>query len=232
MGSDVSCMQHSLLSGSLLTMLALVMAGCTGTGNFDVQQTEPFRVSLEGEPQTVVVSDDDSEAKEVVIDTCDDPCDAADAPEQVNVKVEVKPTSAEACRIMVIVKDRDSGEVLDQVEIDGDGTTATTTTTSSGNATGNATTTTTAGGDTDASGDTNVIVQNIVVNVKGKDNIVVLTQAIEGSADVDISAASATGNADADASIDGDAWTSSSDTMTATSSTTTTASSTNTTTGP
>src|SRR5687767_3033077 len=112
-------MQHSLLAGGLLTICALVMAGCTGTGNFDVQQTEPFRVSLEGEPQTVVVSEDDSEAKEVVIDTCDDPCadnndDCADACE-VNVKVQVKPTSTDACRIMVIIKDRDSGEVLDQV---------------------------------------------------------------------------------------------------------------------
>lgn len=224
-------MQHRLLSGSLLTMLALVMAGCTGTGNFDVQQTEPFRVSLEGEPQTVTVRDDDREGKEVVIDTCADPCvgnndDCVDACD-VNVKVEVKPTSTDACRIMVIIKDRDSGEVLDQVEIDGNGgdvdgddTTATTTGT-----TGNGTTTATLTGD--SGGDTNVIVQNIVVNVKGKDNIVVLTQAIEGSADVDISAASARGNADADASIDdgdGQTTTTTSDTMTT--------SSTNTTTGP
>lgn len=210
-------MQHSLLSGSLLTMLAMVMAGCTGTGNFDVQQTEPFRVSLEGEPQTVVVSEDDSEGKEVVIDTCDDPCadnndDCADACD-VNVKVQVKQTSSDVCRIMVIIKDRDSGEVLDQVEIDGsdggdDGGDDTTTT-------GNGTTSATMTGD--VGGDTNVVVQNIVVNVKGKDNIVVLTQAIEGSADVDISAARASGNGEIDMDDEDDGSTStSSATMTTT----------------
>lgn len=212
MGADVRPMKHSLLSGGLLTILALVMAGCTGTGNFDVKQTEPFRVSLEGDPQTFTVNEG-SRAKEVVIDTCDDPCagnndDCADACD-VNVKVQVVQTSSDACRIRVVIKDRETGEVLDQVEIDGDDdgdeggdNGSTTTTTASGNATMTATGT--------SGGDTNVVVQNIVVNVKGKDNIIVLTQAIEGSADVDISAASARGNADADASIDDQTTTSTS----------------------
>lgn len=208
-----------MLAG-LFAVAALAMAGCSGTGNFDIQQTEPFRVQLEGEPQTVVVSEDDSEAKEVVIDTCNDPC-GDDGPEQVTVKVQVTPQHAAACVIKVIIKDKSTGEVLEEREVSaGSGSSVSASATATGNASGNtsATMTTSAA----SSGDTNVVIQNIVVNVKGKDNIVVLTQAIQGSADVDISAASATGNADADASIGDDDGTSATGTTTTSSSYTTT----------
>lgn len=202
-----------MLTGGLLATLALVLAGCSGTGNFDVQQTEPFRVQLEGEPQTVVVDEDDDEAKQVVIDTCNDPCEGDRQPEEVTVKVQVtSKTVEEACVVKVIIKDRDTGEVLEEREVStggsgsgGSGSTSTVTQTQTATVTETHTGSSSGG----------ITVENIVVNVKGKDNIVVLTQAIQGSADVDISAASARGNADADASIDDGAT--ASQTMTATS---------------
>lgn len=216
-----------MLAGGLLATLALVLAGCTGTGNFDVQQTEPFRVQLEGEPQTVVVSEDDSEAKEVVVDTCRDPCDAADQPDQVNVKVQVTSKAVEeACIVKIVIKDRSTGEVLDEREVSTGGSGSTSTVTQTDTATQTVTETQTATmTETASSGSGGITIENIVVNVKGKDNIVVLTQAIQGSADVDISAASARGNADADASIGGGSTATASETLT------TSAAATNTTTG-
>lgn len=208
-------MQHSLLAGGLLTICALVMAGCTGTGNFDVQQTEPFRVQLEGAPQTVVVSDGDSEAKEVVIDTCSDPCaddgddctdpcDGGDCADpcasggSVSVKVLVQPKTVSACLVKIVIKDKVTGEVLEEREVSA-GSGSSSSGSSTGNASGNTTVTQTQTQTVTESSSGSTVVQNFFVNVKGNHNIVVLTQAIEGSANVQVSAAHATGNGEAGA---------------------------------
>ena len=49
----------------------------------------------------------------------------------------------------------------------------------------------------DSGGDTTV--QNIFVNVKGNKNIIVVTQALQGEANVNVQAIKASGNADVDA---------------------------------
>jgi hypothetical protein len=185
-----------MLAG-VFVVAALALAGCSGTGNFDVQQTEPFRVQLEGSPQTVTVSDDDAEGREVVVDTCNDPCDDA-GDSAVNVKVQVTPTVASACIVKITIKDKTTGEVLEEREVDASSgsasASATMTATSDGNAT-SATMTTSGDSGTTGSSSGTTLVQNIVVNVKGSHNIVVLTQAIDGTADVQISASHGSGNA-------------------------------------
>jgi hypothetical protein len=200
-----------------LAVLAVALAGCTG--GFTVNQTEPIRVQIEGAPQTVVVREG-GEAQEVNVETCPedrDPCDV----ENVDVQLRVHKVSTEACSVKVTIRTV-SGEVLDEVIIDVDGVDADDgATTGDGNATGNGTMTATATQTGDAaSGDT--VVQNIIVNVKGNKNIVVVSQALEGSAEVNVQAIKASGNADVDADQDGSDDATSSDTMTATNSTTTT----------
>ena len=192
-----------MLAGALAAVGMMLLAGCTG--NFDVQQTEPFRVRLEGDPQTVTVNDDDGGAKEVLIATCDDPCADGDEDQDVNVKVQVKQVSG-PCTVLVTIKNKATGQVIEQREVSVGGSTSQTqtqTSTASGNQTNGTTTTVTQTQTETQGGDTTVVVQNFFVSVKGKDNIVVLTQAIDGQANVDISAAKATGNANA--SVDGDA---------------------------
>ena len=222
-------MKPSLSVGGLAVVGMMLLAGCTG--NFDVQQTEPFRVRLEGDPQTVVVRDGDAAAQEVVIATCDDPCDHADEDQEINVKVNVKQVSSGACAVLVTIKNKATGAVIEQREVRVGGTSSGTTTTGdSGNATGNGTTTvTTTETQTQTADGTDVVVQNFFVTVKGRDNIVVLTQAIEGDANVDISAVKASGNADASIGDD-DATTST--TMTTSASGNTTASGNATSSGP
>lgn len=202
--------------GVAATVLALALAGCTGS--FNVDQTEPFRVQLDGAPQTVVVREG-GEPRQVDIQTCpetSDPCDV----EEVDVKVRVQQTSSESCQIRVVVR-LPSGEVLGERVItvggDGSGSTATATGTMTGNGTGNQTTAPTG----DASGDSGVVIENLVVNVRGNKNIVVVTQAISGSADVDVQAIKASGNANVD-SGDGDSTATASSSVTMTNSTTTT----------
>ena len=46
------------------------------------------------------------------------------------------------------------------------------------------------------------VIQNLVVNVKGNKNIIVVTQALQGEAEVNVQAIKASGNADVDASQD------------------------------
>lgn len=194
---------------SVLALMAL--AGCTGS--FDIDQTEPFRVQLDGAPQTVVVREG-AEPREVNVQTCPedtDPCDVGD----VDVQVKVEKTSTEACSIRVIIKTV-SGEVLDERTIDVGGS-ATTTSTAQGNGTGNSTTTVTeTETETTTASSSTVVIQNLVVNVKGNRNIIVVTQALSGEANVGIQAIKASGNADVDADQD----VGSGETMPATNSTT------------
>jgi hypothetical protein len=206
---------------AVVSALAVMgLAGCTGS--FDIDQTEPFRVQLDGAPQTVVVREG-AEPREVTVETCpddQDPCDVED----VEVQVRVEKTSAKPCSILIVIKD-ESGAVIDQHTIDVGGSNAGMTTT--GNATnepGNTTTTVTTTEQT--SGD--VVIQNLVVNVRGSKNIVVLTQAEQGDAKVNIQVIKAGGNAVVDA--DQDSGATRTDTMTTTAEPTNTT--TNTTTGP
>lgn len=195
---------------AVVSVLALMgLAGCTGS--FDIDQTEPFRVQLDGAPQTVVVREG-AQPREVNVETCpetDDPCDV----EEVDVKVEIEKTSTEVCSIRVIIK-TPSGEVLDERTIDvggddndddGDDNG-----TDDGNTTGNATMTDDASGD----GGGDVVVQNLIVNIKGNKNIIVVTQALQGEANVNIQAIKASGNADVDANQDANATVTTSPTTT------------------
>ena len=176
---------------ALAAALALVgLAGCTGS--FDVNQTEPIRVQLEGAPQTVVVRDSDDEPQKVVVQTCKEKtaCDV----EEIEVQLSIKQVSSEPCRIHITVQDED-GNTIDERDIDvggdtGNGSTTTTTTTTSGNGTGT-NGTTTATGNSSTGGSTSagqIVVQTFNINVKGKDNVVVLTQALQGSAQVEVNA--------------------------------------------
>lgn len=206
-------------------LLALTLAGCTGS--FNVDQTEPIRVQLEGQPQTVTVRDTDAEAKRVEVATdCETTCDH----EEVEVQLEVHKVASGPCKILVTIQGDDGTTIVSRVidvdvNVDNDGDDGTTTT---GNGTTAGNTTTTATTATGSAGGTGTTVQNIVVNVKGNKNIIVLTQAQEGSADVNVQAIKATGNADVDSDVDqGD-----DDGMTTSSSSTTTSSGNMTTTSP
>jgi hypothetical protein len=200
---------------AVVSALALMgLAGCTGS--FDVDQTEPFRVQLDGAPQTVVVREG-AEPREVNVETCpeaEDPCDVG----EVDVQVKVTKTSMEACSVKVTVKTT-SGEVLDEQVIDVGGDSGSNgTMTTDDNATGNGTTTVTETTTTTQAASGDVIIQNLVIDVRGNRNIVVVTEALSGAASVDIQAIQASGNADVDADQDGGATVSPSETMTATSS--------------
>ena len=217
--------------------LAMALAGCTG--GFQVDQTEPFRIQLEGEPETVTVRDTDTEAQRVEVAT---DCETTCAHEEVDVELTVEKVSSEACTILVTIQGDDGQTIATRtitVSGSGDGASTTTTSASAGNETGNATTNSTTTMTTGSTGGSavqnNVVVQNIVVNVKGNKNIVVLTQAQDGAADIDITAVKASGHS---AGIDnGDGSTSAGTTTAATTTTTgnatmTTSSSGNATTGP
>ena len=199
---------------SVLALMAL--AGCTGS--FDIDQTEPFRVQLDGAPQTVVVREG-AEPREVNVQTCPeetDPCDVED----VDVQVKVEKTSTEACSIRVIIKTT-SGEILDErtIDVGGSATTTSTAGNGTGNQTGNGTTTVTeTETETTTASSSNVVIQNLVVNVKGNKNIIVVTQAIQGEANVNVQAIKASGNADVDADQDAGSSGTASATMTATTS--------------
>jgi len=191
-------------------LVATALAGCTG--NFNVKQTEPLRVRLEGGEAGASPSTGTS-ATSVRVHV-----DSASGATQQRVIVD-KPATVENMIVNVNV-------VAAAVSSSGGTTTGTNTnTTVEGNATGNQTGGNTTGGNTTSTGSTstnttatastgptivNIIVQTqagetlsqkqvtvepgatgtgtLNVNVKGKDNIVIVTQAVQGIADVDVSA--------------------------------------------
>lgn len=158
--------------------LAILMslAGCTG--NFDIKQTEPLRIQIDGAPQETQVAADGraSERSEFKIES-------PDSVEVVKVVVEVKVVDAagpagstssaantsgpnatqptdgddERAVVLVIVEDRDKKEKIAErrVESQGDATQV-----------------------------------SLDVDVKGRDNVVIITQAVEGMADVNVAAKS------------------------------------------
>src|SRR5688500_16125500 len=156
------CMNATTMAvASVLALMGL--AGCTGS--FDIDQTEPFRVQLDGAPQTVVVREG-AEPQEVNVQTCPDTADPCDV-DEVEVKVDVRKTSTEACSIKVIIKTV-SGEILGEriIDVGDDDDDGSAGGSATGNATGNGTGNATATGSVtgDSGGDTTV--QNIFVNVK------------------------------------------------------------------
>lgn len=207
-------------------ILLMALAGCTG--GFQVDQTEPFRIQLEGAPETVTVRDSDAEPQKVVVETCaGDEAGDCDV-EEIEVQFEVTQVSSGPCKLLVTIQDDDGNTIATKVievnvSIDNDDDDT------SGNGTSGNGTTTVTETRTETVGSGQTVTQNIVVNVKGSKNIVVLTQAQQGSADVTVNAVKASGNADVD--VDGDDETSSASTTTTAASPGTASASSNTT-GP
>jgi hypothetical protein len=170
----ISTMNASILVG--LSALLMALAGCTG--EFEVDQTEPIQVQIDdGDGETVTVRENE-DAKAVSFDTQD--------VERVEVVVEVTPVSDGPCTIVVIVEDADGNEIANErIDVPGSGDTDDNMT-DDGNETDDT--------DDGMEGDGDVVVQNIDVDVRGSKNIVVLTQAESGEADVNVMANSSSGN--------------------------------------
>jgi DNA polymerase III alpha subunit len=167
-------MHTKLVAGAALVTLAMIAAGCTGS--FNLHQTEPLRVQLDGESRAVKVAQSDAQPQKVLVENTAKATD-------VEVKVEVKKVSESPVTVLVTVQDSATNETLatKQITVGGTNTTQTNTTTTTSqttNTTTNPTGTTTG----------QVVNQNIFVNVKGKGNLVVITQAQQGTAEVNIAA--------------------------------------------
>ena len=176
----------------IVAFAAIAMAGCTT--KIETQQTEPFRIQLEGAPRTVNV-DDGQAPKQVEVVTCGSTstCSSTET-KPIEVTVDVTPSSG-PCSVKITVKDKATGETLDTRTVSAGGNT------SSGNSTTTVTTTQT------VTSSQQTVTQNIVVNVKGKDNLVVITEAQQGSAQVNIAARNASTTVDNGSSGSGSAST-------------------------
>lgn len=163
--------------------LALALAGCTG--DFNVRQTEPIKVQIDGEAEETrlaaggddgaaresefrIENPDDVEVVTVVVQVVKVEAEDADEPGDVD-QVDDDETNetedddanesddgAEPTVILVLIEDGDTGERLQEQRVE-------------------------ASDDDSAQAELNV-------NVKGKDNIVVVTQAVQGAAHVTVSA--------------------------------------------
>lgn len=168
----------------VLALAALTLSGCTG--NFDVQQTEPIRVQLEGPAERVAVREADPEPQKVIVQTCPEESDCT--VERIDIEVVIQ-SDDDATRILIIVED-DDGQRLAEREVavgNGSSTSSTSSSDTSSSSTSTSGTNTTSSA-TNTTAPSQTIVQNFVIDVKGKDNVVVLTQALQGSADVQVAA--------------------------------------------
>lgn len=155
---------------SALAVFALLLAGCTG--QFDVKQTEPIRVEVNGAPQeTRVAAEGEGGAGEDADETGEFKIESPDEVQMITVTVEVthvevtetetvtaspSPTNeSEPAIIIVIVEDRDTNEKLAEQQVE--------------------------------AGDQGAMVQ-LDIDVKGRNNVVVVTQAVQGVADVSVAA--------------------------------------------
>lgn len=165
-------MRTIALVGALLVATAF-MAGCVG--EVELKQTEPIRIQIDGGSQ---------QGRVTSADDCDDPCSTPDTQE-----FEIETKEVEKVTVVVMVTRISSGssstttttaadnetreesgdpcEVLVQVKDRSSGTTIQEKTVSV----------------TDDSAEA-----NLDIDVKGKNNIVIVTQAVKGVADVDVSA--------------------------------------------
>ncbi len=170
--------------GVILAALTMALAGCTG--DFQINQTEPIRVQVDDdEPETVQVAEDDKEPSRLVVEN-------TEQTETVDVEVKVTPAGEDAVTVLIKIVDEDDEEnVLAEEEIRVPG---------AGGADDEADDNGTGGdqtGENETSEGTGEEGQTIIqdVDVKGKDNFVVVTQAIEGEADVAIRTVSGEGQA-------------------------------------
>lgn len=178
---------RALLFVAVLALTAL--AGCSG--QVDVQQTEPLRIQLE-ESKQVAVSEADPEPKKVLVETCpEDQCTI----QQVEVEVTVTQVAVDGPSRVLVIVETEEGERLAEREVVVGGNATSNTTSSSATNTTSGTSTTSSSSSTSTSGttgpvegDDTVVIQNFFIDVHGKDNLIVLTQAIEGEADVQVAA--------------------------------------------
>lgn len=154
---------------AVLSVLAVTLAGCSG--EFNIRQTEPIRIQLDDTSSShhVQVSSESKPQKWVVENT-----PHADA---IAVNVTVTQVAQNTASVLVTIQDNDGATLATrQIQVGTDTTPSNTTNTTSPSTSSSA----------PASPQT--IVQNIVVNVKGKDNVVVITEAQQGTADVNVAA--------------------------------------------
>lgn len=169
---------HGLPMYAVAAATMMMLAGCTG--GFEIEQTEPIRVQVDGEPERTTVRDSEPEGKEFHIEV--------EERERIEVEVEVTRISDTPTKVKVLVKDGDTvlaerdidvGDEPDEPEPGND--------TEPGNGTGNQTEPTPTPEPTpEPTGQT--VIENLTIDVKGKDNVVVVTQAQEGEADVNVAA--------------------------------------------
>lgn len=171
-----------ILVVTALMVLAVSLAGCTG--DFRVRQTEPIRVQVDGGPEEARVASSDSES---------------DAEEKSEFRIE-SPQEIEMVMVVVEVT-----PVIEGAPVSPTGTPE--------NTTGNQTPTT--GNETSGAVVVLVIVEDrdtderlaeerveageqstqveLDVDVKGRNNVIIVTQAVQGVADVSVAAMSASG---------------------------------------
>lgn len=184
-------MKATPIVGALLALL-LAMAGCTGS--FDIDQTEPIRIQVDGDGEDARLSADDDGSNDGGVDSV-----------QSTRKQEFRIATTDdvdAVKVVVIVKN--VAVAGDGADDDGQGDDGGDDNDTSNDTSDNATSTSKAvvlviiedrttgeslaeetveAGDEDGNAELNV-------NVKGKDNVVIVTQAVEGVADVNVAAQS------------------------------------------
>jgi hypothetical protein len=146
--------------------LTMVLAGCTGS--FNVKQTEPIRVQIDGTSQTAKVDQSDAQPQKFVVEN-------TAKVESIEVKVDVKQVSETPVTVMVTVVDQATNETLATKEVAVGGSSSSSASSMTGSPSA-------------SSSQGQTVTQNIVVNVKGKDNVVVITEAQQGTAEVNVAA--------------------------------------------
>lgn len=200
----------------------VMLAGCSG--QFDVVQTEPLQIEVDGDGDNARVSESDAEPHRTSVETRD--------LESVEIEVEVASASSGPVTVLVEVQGPENEtlatkEITVQAPDQADTATVQTTaantttayttntttansttsatTTASANETGNATSAPPADNGTSGSGmDSSTTIETLVIDVHGKDNIVVVTQAMSGDADVTIAAHDASGGSSVDGNATGE----------------------------
>lgn len=170
-------MKATLLT-SVLALFATSLAGCTG--QFDVKQTEPLRIQIDGAPQESRIAASDSGSGTQDPDKSEFRIEGSEEFEKVTVVVEItrvegnasdgnvsqgnatqapnetaENTTAPPVVVMVIVEDRDNGQRLAERRVEAENQSAQV---------------------------------ELDIDVKGRNNVVIVTQAVQGIADVNVAA--------------------------------------------
>jgi hypothetical protein len=195
---------HSHILGVAIAAFVM-LAGCTG--QFDVVQTEPIQVEVDGEAESVRVSESDAEPARAGIDT--------QGLETIEIEIEVAGVSSGPVTVIVEIQGPDNETLATETMTVGNATFPPDNGTDDGTTPAD-TTNTTGADENDSANETlpqdnatsepaptegdQTTIQTIVIDVRGKDNVVVVTQAVSGEAQVtlaahDASASSMDGNA-------------------------------------